>query len=272
VPQPIRIAEVLPPNPEKTYHSLYINLQAGTLPSNVLAVLTKLLADNNIQIVRLTAYQQAENLHIHCLADFTESQATPTTLLQILQAKLKGNLIAASWEELPKTGLLYNPQAHPYTINFLGKEEEIAAFTLTAWKTFFEELWHKFGTGGLAILWYVGNAMGKFVGQQIRKTHSNLPPQQLIEAGLARLQALGWANLKIAEIDLNKPHITLRATHSLEAEAAKTIPNNPSPLIKGLLQGFITAILNKPCKVENIKNTARGDPYNEYVVEPEPLT
>ncbi len=272
VPQPMRIAEVLPLPPNRTYYCIFAAIRARNLPSNILALFTKLLTDHSIQVVRLTAYQQAENLEIHCLADFTESKAIPESLIRELQAKFKENLVAASWEEIPKTGSLHNSLAHPYTINFLGKEEEIAAFTLTAWKTLFEELWHKFGTGGLAILWHIGNAMGKSVGQQIKKTHPNLTPQQLIEAGLARLQALGWTNIKIAEIDLNKPYITLRATHSLEAEATKTIPNFPSTLIKGLLQGFITTILNKPCKVENTKNTARGDPYNEYIVEPETPT
>ncbi len=265
VTQPLCIADVSLCSKAANFY-LVLRPKASTLEEALLRVIQQ-LAENSYRVLHLTTHRREDLLKVHCLVELSTSKVPFNSFIRQLMDLFKGEIIEVKWEEREAANPCYGSLAFPYVICFLGREEEVAAFSLRGWIAFFRELHSKFGSGGLAILWYVGKAMGEYMARQFKKEFPELSAEQLIALGFARLQSFGWAKLEIATIDLETPYLVLRAYQSLEMRIEEAMQEYAGLLIKGLLEGYMPVILGKLCRVVRSKYRAGKTLYCEYVVE-----
>ena len=81
------------------------------------------------------------------------------------------------------------------------------------------------------------------------------------------LQITGVGKPEIVSFDLATLTAVFRIHGNVECEGRKTSAPY-SRWIKGQLVGFMSALFETPCKAEETKCMAMGDPYCEFVLSP----
>ncbi|RLF03123.1 MAG: hypothetical protein DRJ59_01580 [Thermoprotei archaeon] len=136
-------------------------------------------------------------------------------------------------------------------------------------KNFYEGLikwtWNMFGTGGGAMLYYIGTAIGKRVFEDhFRRASGDIGKLRAINEAL--FKAMGFGTLRIVSLDLRNKYATLRIENNFECELFMGRGESSSNLVRGMLNGWFSSLFKTDVRIIETRCIARGDPYCEFVV------
>jgi len=130
----------------------------------------------------------------------------------------------------------------------------------------FEKVKEVYGTGGEALLYHIGYALGEIAG---RKYAPEELTEDFIREDLLAFQAYGWGVLEIVKIDLEEPEVIIRLYDLFESAHVRGRKDKPHcHFVRGFLAGLLTVFLNTKMIVVELKCIAKGDPYCEFIAKP----
>ena len=123
-----------------------------------------------------------------------------------------------------------------------------------------------------AFLYHAGYEAGKLGAEYWAETLGTRDPKELVEAGLTILQRLGWfSEAKFLELDLKKPSVAIAVKGNQEAYGKKS--DKPvCYFTSGIFSGYLSAVLGRPLRMEEVSCQARGDAQCVFVSTLEPQT
>ncbi len=131
----------------------------------------------------------------------------------------------------------------------------------------------RFGTGGEAFLYYFGFEAGIKYGRSHMEIGLKLglaDPIKIAQLICVHLfNSVGFGKLKIMEIKADPPKAIFRIYDSFECELGLKSGKPYSQLIRGMIAGYLSIFFNRRMKAKEVKCIAKGDPYCEFMVEPE---
>ena len=127
------------------------------------------------------------------------------------------------------------------------------------------EIKKSLGTGGEALVYLLGFKLGRLAGEKYKTDEIT---EDFIIEDILSFQAFGWGVPEIMELKLSKPRIRLRFYELFECPSLRERTKNPCcHFFRGYLAGLFSKFLNKNLSVKEVKCTAMGDPYCEFIIE-----
>ncbi len=141
------------------------------------------------------------------------------------------------------------------------------------WLNLVQKVREKFGSAGEAFLYHTGLDMGVSGAKEHLKVAEALGlkgPEQIITLlGASIFSTVGLGSMKIEKYTLNQPHLLISVYRSFECEVAPATSKPYSQLIRGIIAGYLTHVLNKKMRVEEVECFAKGDPRCRFECKPE---
>lgn len=144
---------------------------------------------------------------------------------------------------------------------------------LQGYKGIIADVRKHFGTAGEAFLYYVGFDSGV----EYAKSHLNMGAKlglteptkifKLISAGL--FTCVGYGRMEVLKITTDPPKALIRIYNSFECELGIGTGKSFSHLVRGMIAGTLTILLNSKMKAIETKCIAKRDPYCEFKIEKE---
>jgi len=197
----------------------------------------------------------------YIIGDFTDSKVSPQDLVVELE-KLEG--IKQVHIIKPIDDLLLIDTVH-FPL-FLGKDRAMV-FTRSFFDAVIRKTRNKFGEGVEAFQYYEG----RFIGEEIyEKLRSLLTEKgELLRAFKAFLIALGLALIEVTEFKPEEGTIVVRAYENFECEIGKEEGKAYSHLLRGILAGFFSKVLDEKLIAYEVRCIAKGDDYCEFILTKE---
>ncbi len=264
---PVFVGEVFF-DPERVLLSLYVKSKSAALDFSPTTTLLKIFNEALIPIFAVHYYYEEDKITVHnfLIVDFTNSKYSPAQIEERIRQAFGEYLLDIEWHTSDVTGLAFNPSAFPPTLLIFNREVRTIIFPVTFWRDLIRSLIEHFGTGGLFILWSIGLGVMKFHAPYISKLKSVLTEEEVVKAGLAALQAMGFGIFKL--VNFSSEEAVVRIEENFEDLAGCEIPDYQESFVRGILCGFFSAIWGCECECSLTKCTLRGDPYCEVVIRP----
>jgi len=129
-----------------------------------------------------------------------------------------------------------------------------------------EKIKEVYGTGGEAMLYYIGKILGEIAGEKYRG--KRITEKFVIEDCLA-FQAFGWGIVEVEYIDVKAQVVSLKVYNLFESIAVKGKKKKPNcHFVRGYLNGIYSRYFNKEVEVIETMCIAKGDPYCRFIVRP----
>ena len=259
--QPLLVSNIILTQ-DKPIYGFYLLIK--NIPG-VLADITKLLADANINIVAInfTPTIEHEDVLLFIAADFSKSSEKPEVMVKKFTSL--DNIVSATLVKPRVKGVLVDELHFPIIDTSGRRKIMLSQENLRFFVIGIREL---LGSAGLALLY----REGLVVGERIWKRYSGLGFKSL-EEGLERLMigslVLGRYRGEIVKLSTDERRIIIRLYNNWECEVAKkhNILGPASYFEKGVLAGLIKGYTGKDVKIEEVKCIAKGDPYCEFEIQ-----
>jgi len=259
--QPLLVSNIILTQ-DKPIYGFYLLIK--NIPG-VLADITKLLADANINIVAInfTPTIEHEDVLLFIAADFSKSSEKPEVMVKKFTSL--DNIVSATLVKPQVKGVLVDELHFPIIDTSGRRKIMLSQENLRFFVVGIREL---LGSAGLALLY----REGLVVGERIWKRYSGLGFKSL-EEGLERLMigslVLGRYRGEIVKLSTDERRIIIRLYNNWECEVAKkhNILGPASYFEKGVLAGLIKGYTGKDVKIEEVKCIAKGDPYCEFEIQ-----
>ena len=132
-------------------------------------------------------------------------------------------------------------------------------------KAFIRTFQEMVGTGGSAIIYNMGYIIGKEAFHEHMKIAGS-DKREALEVSRNFFKASGLGSVEFRHIDVKKGKAIVRVYNSFECELFPNIGRPASQFIRGIVAGWISALLEKEVETRETKCLAKGDPFCEYVI------
>ncbi len=243
-------------------HGLLV--RAISLPG-VLARLSSIIAERGLNILycSTTVAEEHEEGIILLFIDFTDSETRPQELaeeLRRLDFVREVKLITPKYE-----GFIVDDVSFPLMV---GSERAIL-MTEAALRGLFIDIRRHIGSGGEAILYFLGTEVGKSLAERYMKMAEEIGVEDLegkahIAAGL--FVSVGYGLVESLEIDPETPRIRLRVKGCIECELGGSAEKPYSQFLRGMLAGYASVLFKRDMMARETRCIAVGDPYCEFEI------
>jgi predicted hydrocarbon binding protein len=132
------------------------------------------------------------------------------------------------------------------------------------WAILVNKIREKFGSGGEAILYYIGVDMGSEAAVEHKKMAEALglrePDKITSILGASIFTSIGWGSMQIERFTLNPPYALITVYNNFECEIGPASEKPYSQLTRGLVAGYLSQLLGSEMQVNEIECLAKGDP------------
>lgn len=123
-------------------------------------------------------------------------------------------------------------------------------------------------SGFAAVMYESGKKTGKRHTKYFKDKFGLETREDLIEALIQGVKAIGWASVTVQEIDSEQLSATLIAKENFEAIAQNKKPYKACHFSRGFIAGYFGTVFGKPVDVTEIKCFAAGDEHCEFKIKP----
>ncbi len=169
----------------------------------------------------------------------------------------------------PIEGFIADIISNPLLVN----GDRTIVMRLQGYKGIVADIRKHFGTAGEAFLYYVGFDSGV----EYAKSHLEMAAKlgltdptkifKLISANL--FTCVGYGKMKVLKLSMDPPKALIQIYNSFECELGIGTGKPFSHLVRGMIAGALTILLNTKMKAIETKCIARRDPYCEFKIETE---
>jgi predicted hydrocarbon binding protein len=140
------------------------------------------------------------------------------------------------------------------------------------WSILVNKIREKFGSGGEALLYYMGVDMGAEAAAEHKKRAEALrlrEPDKITRIlGASIFTGTGWGSMQIEEFTPNPPHAVITVYNNFECEIGPTSKTPYSQLTRGLIAGYLSHLLGLEMEVNETECIAKGDPCCRFECKP----
>ena len=139
------------------------------------------------------------------------------------------------------------------------------------WSILINKIREKFGSGGEALLYYMGVDMGLEAAIEHKKRAEALglrEPDKITRIlGASIFTSTGWGRMQIDKFTLNPHYALITVYNNFECEIGQA--SKPySQLTRGLIAGYLSHLLGLEMEVNETECLARGDPHCRFECKP----
>lgn len=221
--------------------------------SGALAQSSKLVADMGIQVLSgFTSAPSESPIGVWSFfADVTDSEVDITKIRRVL---LEAPLVEGVDIQRAEDGFMVDRQHFP--VRFSNRRALI--MRTDALSGMFDRMWSVFGTGAVAIIDQMAEAMGKHTAKEIMEDLGRDLAEQSLDEILSTYTALGYGQLEVKRTE--ESSMTIRATGLFECESnAKNDAGRKSTFFRGHLRGLLSTIFDCDYDVTEVECVAEGD-------------
>lgn len=246
---------------------LYGLVLRGRSKPGALEQTTDILARHGIDITYLSLgpMRRGERGSIVLFLDFTEADVKPGELVEELEALEfieKAEVIKPRFE-----GLIADEYSFPL---MLGSHRALI-LSEPALRGFLIKFREHLGSGGEAMLYYIGREVGAERGRHINREAEKMGINRLRDKfiiGEVIFKSLGYGIPQMMEFSEDPPYFKMRVYHCIECGLGDNVGRPFSHYVRGVIAGYASEILNREMLVEETRCIAMGDPYCEFKVKP----
>jgi predicted hydrocarbon binding protein len=140
------------------------------------------------------------------------------------------------------------------------------------WSILVNKIREKFGSGGEALLYYIGVDMGAEAAVEHKKRAEALglkEPDKITRIlGATIFTSIGWGSMQIEEFTLNPPYALITVYNNFECETASASKKPYSQLTRGVIAGYLSHLLGLEMVLNETECIAKGDPYCRFECKP----
>jgi len=140
------------------------------------------------------------------------------------------------------------------------------------WSILVNKIREKFGSGGEALLYYIGLDMGVKAAAEHTKLAEALGLRERDKivriVGASMFTTTGWGSMEIDEFTLNPTYVLITVYNNFECEIRQTSKTPYSHLTRGLIAGYLSQLLGVNMEVNETHCIAKGDPYCRFECKP----
>ncbi len=152
----------------------------------------------------------------------------------------------------------------------LSEADRALLFSAPAFSEAWNRLRDNLGSGGAVLLC----VFGEYLGRELAADAIRAVGREFIRSNLAYSlrfwSSMGWGQADLGEIDLSEGRITVRVFDSFECDPRSASSAPRSQLIRGVLIGMFSRIIETPLSCEETACRSQGSPYCEFVLERRP--
>jgi predicted hydrocarbon binding protein len=131
------------------------------------------------------------------------------------------------------------------------------------WSILVNKIREKFGSGGEALLYYIGVDMGVKAAAEHKKMAEALglkePDKITRMLGATIFTTIGWGSMQIEDFTLNPPYALITVYNNFECETAPSSKKPYSQLTRGVIAGYLSHLLGLEMVVDETECIAKGD-------------
>jgi len=250
-------------DPTKSYCGLYA-VSIREPPKSPTAQIIQLLSMKGMSLISIKSQEKDRMIYDFMIIETTGCTHTKEDLTEEIKEAIGDSLIYLEFVETNVSGFIYNVKGFPLVFNHANEPMPVTAVTHSTWKTFFSGMVKRFGSGGMVMLWFMGNDAGEAEGMEAKILSGKLTVKARLNISLAKLQALGWGRFELAECDEGR--VIIRVFENFEDIVTKGLANYRNTFLRGFLVGLVSVFFNKACRGVELKCINRGDPYCEFMI------
>jgi predicted hydrocarbon binding protein len=253
-------------DPAREYCGLYIVAKIELPEFGPTTELLKIFDKCGIVLITITSHQKDLVAYDFIIVDLTGKKHMVKELKKEIKKKFGKRLLLFECTNTGIPGFIYNMRGFPLIFNFNDSYLPMAAMSTTVWRSLFEGLMKRFGSGGSVILWFMGNDAGEGKARSLQNLKGNLSNAERIKIALARLQSFGWGKFELIECDDQGKRVVIRVHDNFEDIVTKDIEGYQNSFIRGFLVGFVCTLFNRACRGIETKCINKGDPFCEFLI------
>ncbi len=240
----------------------------GFSEPGIIATIASIIADKGLDITYYSTtgtVRQGEWGGSIFFIDFTGSDIDPENLaeeLKALEFVEKVEVIKPRFE-----GFIVDEISFPI---MLGPHRAII-LSEPALKGFLIDFREHLGSGGEAMLYHIGRAVGAERARYVNDLAERIGVRRLedrITIGALLFKSLGYGIPEILELREDLPYLRVRVYHCIECELGEKADHPFSHYVRGILAGYASEILKRDLFAVETRCLAMGDPYCEFEVKP----
>jgi predicted hydrocarbon binding protein len=142
-------------------------------------------------------------------------------------------------------------------------------FSEPALRGFLIDFRRRLGSGGEAMLYYLGREVGAERARHISREADGIGARSMDEKftiGAKIFISLGYGVLEILELREDPAYLRVRIQGCIECELGRDAGHPFSQFIRGILDGFASQIFERRMFAEEIRCVAQGDPHCEFEI------
>jgi predicted hydrocarbon binding protein len=253
-------------DPERDYCGLYVVAKIELPEFGPTTELLKIFDSKGIVSITITSHQKDLVAYDFVIVDLTGKKHLKKELEKEIKERFGKRLLLFECTDTGIPGFIYNMKGFPLIFNFSDAYLPMAALSTSAWKTLFEGLTKRFGSGGMVIMWFMGNDAGEGKAKVLLNLNGKLTNVERIKIALARLQSFGWGKFELVECDDRGKRVVIRVQDNFEDILTKDLKDYQNSFLRGFLVGLICTLFNKACRGMETKCINKGDPYCEFLI------
>jgi predicted hydrocarbon binding protein len=250
---------------------LYGFVVEGISRPGVIATVTGIVAERGLDITYYAAgtVRRGERGMGIFFVDFTGSTVKPEDLVE----EFRGLDFVTSVKVIRPTieGFIADDVAFPV---MLGPHRAII-FSEPALRGFLIDFRRHLGSGGEAMLYYLGREVGAERARHIEDEAERIGATSVEDKftiGAKIFMSLGYGILEVLELREETPYLRVRIHHSIECELGRGAGRTFSHYVRGVLDGYSSQVLDREMFAMETRCIAQGDPYCEFEINPKGRT
>lgn len=229
----------------------------------VLVKVSSILARNNINILNCIfsyTYSDIKEATMLFFCDVTESikdvNEVRGEILKVSEV-LEAKLIKPYVDEI-----LADVVHHP----LMSMGRRVVLFDERLLRGLVMEVKRRFGSGGDAILFYVGKGIGRELLREPIIKDKSWPREKVLGISQLMMFVSGWGMLEVSEVDWIGKRARVKVYDSWECRIGVGGEKPFSQLYRGLISGLFSSVFKADVSVLEVKCVAKGDSYCEFEV------
>ncbi|HYB45489.1 MAG TPA: V4R domain-containing protein [Nitrososphaerales archaeon] len=231
--------------------------------TGALAQVSKLVADLGVIVMGgFTSAPSDSRMGVWSFfADITES----TDLARVRRALLDLTVVEGVEVLSSEDGFMVDRQNFP----LMFSKRRALIMRTDALNGMFARLWDVFGSGAVAIVDQMAEAMGKYTANEILDDLGREQAVRSLDEILGTYTALGYAQVEIGSRDEDSMSIRARGLFECESNAKRDI-RRKSTFFRAHLRGLMSTIFNSDYEVTEVECLAEGDEACSFTISKTP--
>jgi len=228
-----------------------------------LAQCSRLVADLDIRVMGgLTSAASGSSSGVwNFFADITDSPDITKIRRALLELPVVESVDVLSSED----GFMVDRQNFPLMVS----NRRALIIRTDALTGMFARLWDVFGSGAVAIVDQMAEAMGKYSAREIMADLGREQAMRSVDEILATYTALGYAQVEVGSRDEESMTIRVRGLFECESNAKKDV-RRKSTFFRAHLRGLMSSIFNADYDVTEVECVAEGDEACSFTIAKTP--